>query len=159
MDRDIGKILQGGDFKSWHFFINYSINHISTHELLWALMAAPKCSWALRCTHELLWVWCYTAMSANEDPWPNCTMLKTTLKLSWVLIAHCLMVPSSWVFMAAHKCSWPIMSTHDHPWAIMRTLISSQEQTWGLMITYDHSWAAMNTHKLGTIKQWALMRA
>ena len=52
LDWDIGKILLGGNFKKFTFFVNYLINHISTHELSWRLLSVHEHSGALMSSHE-----------------------------------------------------------------------------------------------------------
>ena len=85
-------------------------------------------------------------MSANEFPWPDGTMLKTTLELSWVLIAP---------WRQAHVCSWLLMSVH---WPI-----GNQEHSWLLLLAYECSWVLMGPYEcswllIGTLKQpWTLM--
>ena len=115
MDRDIGKILQGGHFKIQHF--NYCLfKHVSTYELSWALMSSHKHSFWLIRTHMHSWVWCYYAISSHECwsmPMAPC---------SWLLLSshECALIHGAY-FLSVHGCSWMLMSNFEHSWAPITT--------------------------------------
>ena len=133
------------------------MKQFSTHDLSWMLMSSRKHSCVLMSTLEHTWVWCHGAMSAHECWWALIASWRHAHDCSCALIiAHCSMVPSSWVLMAAHECSMVIRNTHGCSWLVL----SMHEWYWVLMSAHDCSLAAlMRSNKLGSLEQWALMRA
>ena len=82
----------------------------------------------------------------------------------------------SWALMSIHECWYAPMGqwrhAHDYSWGLMSAhthcsmapslwlfISAANEQTLALTNTNKQPGAAMNTHELGTMEQWALMRA
>ena len=133
------------------------MKQFSTHDLSWVLMSSHKHSCVLMSTNKHSWVWCYGAMNAHECWWALIASWRHAYDCSCALMSsHCSMVPSSWLFMVAHECSMVIRNTQSCSWLLM----SAHEGLWGLISAHDCSLAAlMRSHELGTMEQWALMRA
>ena len=145
------------------------MKQFSTHDLLWALMSSRKRSCVLMSTQEHSWVWCHGAMSAHECWWALIASWRHAHDCSCALvIAHCSMVPSSWllmaalgclwVYMGAHECSWLLIwSTHEKPWAWCYGTMSTHESSRAVMSmapwSYEHSSALRSAH--GTIAQYS----
>ena len=90
MDRDMGEILQGGDFKSQHFVF---IFEWSSSALMSIVLWRHKRSWVLMSSHDLMAPYSWLILNSHE-----CSLLHG---------------------MNVHGCWCVLMDNQDHSWLLL----------------------------------------
>ena len=120
IDRDIGKVLQGSNFKSQHLFI------------------VESSAWTLMSVQEYGAIVTLVLLRAHGAMAPYSWMLIRTHGHSWALVStHEFYL----VLMRAHKYSWMLKSAHE------RSLVPMSAHSATLMSAYGCSWLIITTHQ------------